>query len=71
MSDLQIALMELERSGIAFTTEVDADGQEIYVVDSSIRLTGKDLIYLNRHRSLTLVGMRSYLSGVTYPNCFG
>jgi len=58
--DLTEALAQLAKGGIAFTSDLDQDGQRIYIVDS-IRLTEKEIILLKEHGALSRDGIRRYL----------
>ena len=58
--DLTAALAELAKAGIAFTAELDQDGNRIYVIDR-IRLREDELMHLKNAGALTLAGIRQYL----------
>jgi hypothetical protein len=58
--DLTMALAELAKAGIAFTSELDQDGNRIYVIDS-IRLTEDEINVLQQRGGLSRDGIRRYL----------
>ena len=58
--DLTAALGELAKAGIAFTGELDQDGNRIYVIDR-IRLREDELMHLKNAGALTPAGIRQYL----------
>jgi hypothetical protein len=58
--DLSIALAELVRQGITFTTETRADGGTDYMIDRLI-LKDVEVADLARQGNLTREGIRSYL----------
>jgi len=58
--DLTMALAELAKAGIAFTSELDQDGNRIYIIDS-IRLTEDEVIVLKQRGGLSRDGIRRYL----------
>ena len=58
--DLSIALAELVRQGITFTTERRPDGQTNYTIDRVI-LKDEEVMRLAKHGALTRDGIRSYL----------
>ena len=59
-NDLTMALAELAKAGIAFTSELDQDGNRIYIIDS-IRLTEDEIIVLKQRGGLSRDGIRRYL----------
>jgi hypothetical protein len=59
-ADLSMALAELVKAGMAYTTETDSEGHTIYVIDR-IRLREEELIKLKNLGALTRDGIRHYL----------
>jgi hypothetical protein len=60
--ELMQAISKLVTAGMAFTSEVQRDGQTIYMVDS-VGLTEDELILLHHKRALTPDGIRRYIVG--------
>jgi hypothetical protein len=58
--DLSIALAELVRQGITFTTERRPDGQTNYTIDR-VTLKDEEVMQLAKQGALTRDGIRSYL----------
>src|SRR5579871_2835348 len=58
--DLSIALAELIRQEITFTTERRPDGQTNYTIDR-VTLKDEEVMQLAKHGALTRDGIRSYL----------
>jgi hypothetical protein len=55
-----MALAELAKAGVAFTSDVDEKGKTIYIIDK-IRLTEDEVILLHKNAALTPDGIRHYL----------
>ena len=58
--DITSALTELAKAGIAFTSEIQPNGQKIYIIDR-IRLREDELMELQSKGALTRDGIRKYL----------
>ncbi len=58
--DLDAALAELAKAGIAFTAEVQTGGKTVYIIDR-IRLREDELIHLKNRGALTPHGIQQYL----------
>ena len=58
--DITSALTELAKGGIAFTSEIQPNGQKIYIIDR-IRLREDELMELQSKGALTRDGIRKYL----------
>jgi len=58
--DLDGALAQLAEAGIAFTTELEPDGQTVYIIDR-IRLRQDEVVHLKNSGALTPEGIRQYL----------
>jgi hypothetical protein len=59
-NDLTSALAQLAQAGIAFTSEIGADGKRIYIIDS-IRLSEDEVVLLQSKGGLSRDGIRHYL----------
>jgi hypothetical protein len=53
------AIAALAKAGMAFTTNVDSDGKQVYIVDS-VALAEEEIILLHRNGALTLDGIHRY-----------
>jgi hypothetical protein len=58
--ELSVALAELVRQGITFTTERRPDGQTDYTIDR-VKLKDEEVMQLARRGALTRDGIRNYL----------
>jgi hypothetical protein len=58
--ELSIALAELVKEGVMFTSEVRPDGNVEYVIDR-VKLSGDDVKYLGKRGALTRRGIEQYL----------
>ena len=60
--DLMMAMTQLVKAQLVFTSENGPDGEKIYVVDS-VALSEDELILLYKKGALTQDGIRHYLVG--------
>ena len=56
------AAAELVKEGMAFTSDIGANGKKLYLIDS-IALSEDELVLLYEKGALTTAGIRRYLVG--------
>ena len=59
-NDITMALAELAKGGVAFTSEVGPDGKTIYIIDT-IPLSEDEVLLLQEKGAVTPEGIRHYL----------